>query len=97
LTSSNRGLIPIEIATYEKWRQYVYRQLRSVGIGRATDSTFHDLRRTYAVIRMKHLIRDQQLTWERASTLVARELGHGRTEILDWYISDIAMEAPAAP
>lgn len=90
LTSADGALIPAECRTFEEWRQYVYRQLRGAGIGRGTDRTFHDLRRTYLVERMKFLVWQRKMYPDRAAALVAREAGHARTEILEWYISEVA-------
>ncbi len=88
LARGDAGLIPPEYRTYEEWRQYVYRTLRAAGVGRATDATFHDLRRTYLVERMKHLVTVKQAVPLQAAALVAREAGHSRLEILDWYIAN---------
>ena len=87
LTHGDAGLIPREFRTYEEWRQSVYRSLRAAGVGRATDATFHDLRRTYLVERMKHLVSEKRTAPLQAAALVAREAGHSRLEILDWYIA----------
>lgn len=81
-------LIPREIPTYEEWRQYVYRLLRQAGVGRATDQTFHDLRRTYLAERMSYLIQSRGMARDRAAAVVSREAGHHRAEILAWYIAD---------
>ena len=43
-TSGDRGLIPAEYPTFKSYADWVYSQLRAVGIGRATGTTFHDLR-----------------------------------------------------
>jgi integrase len=85
------GLIPPETSTYEEWRQYVYRILRAAGIGRATDQTFHDLRRTFFTERMVFLMKIKGMTRDQAAAIVAREAGHHRLEILDWYIADSAL------
>ncbi|MGH8635382.1 MAG: hypothetical protein ACRET7_14780, partial [Burkholderiales bacterium] len=45
LAPGEASIIPPEVPTFEKWRQYVYRVLRGAGVSRATDQTFHDLRR----------------------------------------------------
>jgi integrase len=81
-------LIPRDCPTYEKWRQKCYSQLRAAGMSRASGVVFHDLRRTYACERMDYLVRERKMLPERAAQLVARELGHGRTEVLRWYIAD---------
>ena len=86
LSSKEGALIPPECPTYESWRQHVYSILREAGVGRETDTTFHDLRRTYVVERMDELINDRGLDPERAAALVAREVGHSRTEVLEWYL-----------
>jgi site-specific recombinase XerC len=86
LTSKDGALIPGEYRTYESWRQHVYPILRAAGVGRHTDTPFHDLRRTYVVERMDCLVNDQGLDPERAAELVAREVGHSRTEVLRWYL-----------
>jgi site-specific recombinase XerC len=88
LAPGDSCLIPQEVRTYEEWRQYVYRALRAAGIGRATDQTFHDLRRTYFNERMVFLVKKKGMSRDQAATLVAREAGHHRLEILDWYIDD---------
>lgn len=56
LSPGEAGIIPEDVPTFEKWRQYVYRVLRSAGVGRESDETFHDLRRAYLVERMKFLL-----------------------------------------
>lgn len=88
LVTGDGCLIPRECPTYEKWRQHCYGQLRSAGMSRASGVVFHDLRRTYACERMDYLIRERKMPAERAAQLVARELGHGRTEVLQWYLAD---------
>ena len=87
LVKGEEALIPREIPTYEKWRQYCYGALRKAGMGRKADVHFHDLRRSYAVDRMKSLLA-RGVGREDAARLVARELGHGRTEVLGWYVAD---------
>lgn len=89
-------LIPEEYRTYEEWRQYVYRVLRAAGVGRATDQSFHDLRRTYLSERMKYLVKVRKMSQIQASILVSREAGHHRLEILDWYIVDSSESAESA-
>ena len=74
LAGGDACLIPGEVPTFEKWRQYVYRILREAGVGRATDQTFH--------VKAKGMDRD------RAAAIVAREAGHHRLEILEWYLAD---------
>ena len=86
LASKEGALIPREWPTWESWRQHVYPILRAAGVGRQTDTPFHDLRRSYVVDRMDGLINDQGLDPERAAALVAREVGHSRTEVLRWYL-----------
>ncbi|MBI4565896.1 MAG: hypothetical protein HY716_14505 [Planctomycetes bacterium] len=49
---------------------------------------FHDCRRRYAAERMDYLIDERKMPPERAAALVARELGHHRTEVLRWYMKD---------
>jgi hypothetical protein len=93
LTQGDRGLIPETFATYEKWRQHVYPILRNAGLSRETDVTFHDLRRTYFVIRMEYLLSVGERSNEDAAALVAREAGHHRTEVLQWYLSARAPRA----
>jgi site-specific recombinase XerC len=88
LASKQGALIPAECPTYESWRQHVYSILREAGVGRETDTTFHDLRRTYVVERMDELINEQGLDPERAAELVAREVGHSRTEVMRWYVGN---------
>jgi uncharacterized protein YoaH (UPF0181 family) len=87
VTTRYGGLIPSEYPTFEVWRQRVYLILRDAGLGRATDMTFHDLRRTYVVERIQELVSELGLSWGRAAALVAREVGHGRSEVLQWYIA----------
>ncbi len=101
LTAADRGLIPPEWTTYEKFRQWAYGLLRAAGFRKDEGRTFQDLRRTYAVERMRGLVGGGSGR-ERAAQLVARELGHHRTEVLDWYIAadDLdagAVSAPTAP
>ena len=86
LASKYGALIPKDCPTYETWRQHVYPILRAAGFGRHTDVTFHDLRRTYVVERMERLINDLGLDPEHAAELVAREVGHSRTQVLSWYL-----------
>jgi hypothetical protein len=88
LTSGDNGLIPKDFATFEEWRQYAYRELRKAGISRAADRTFHDLRRTYIVERVHALVK-RGLDPARAAALVAREAGHSRVEVLQWYLADL--------
>jgi site-specific recombinase XerC len=97
LAHGDAGIIPEEAKTFEEWRQHVYRVLRAAGIGRATDQTFHDLRRTYFCERMKYLFLVRGMALDRAAALVAREAGHHREEILRWYLADANMAPPAAP
>lgn len=87
LTSRDQCLIPAHFRTYEQWRQAVYRELRQAGLSRAGNQTFHDLRRTYVHERMQFLVKDCRLEHQRAAALVAREVGHARIEVLDWYVS----------
>ena len=87
LASWDNCLIPRDFATFEEWRQYAYRELKKAGISRATDRTFHDLRRTYIVERV-HALVQRGLDPARAAALVAREAGHSRVEILEWYLAD---------
>ncbi len=86
--SGDAGMIPKEFRTYEKWRQYVYHKIQRAGMARKYDLTFHDLRRTYAVRRMRNEVDVKKRTREDAAALVAREIGHSRVEILEWYLSD---------
>jgi site-specific recombinase XerC len=88
IASGDQAIIPAEAPTFEKWRQHVYRVLRAAGVGRATDATFHDLRRGYLVRRMTDLVKVKGMDRDRAAALVAREAGHGRTEILQWYLEE---------
>lgn len=88
LAPEDSCIIPGEVPTYEEWRQYVYRLLRQAGVGRATDQTFHDLRRTYLGERMNYLIQSRGMARDRAAAVVSREAGHHRAEILAWYIAD---------
>ncbi|MBI4565343.1 MAG: integrase domain-containing protein, partial [Planctomycetes bacterium] len=48
LSSGDRGMIPPEVPTFEKWRQYVYDKLRAAGMSRQDGVVFHDCRRRYA-------------------------------------------------
>ncbi len=82
------ALIPEEAASWEQWRQASYHRLRKVGLSRKTDAVFQDLRRTYAGERMHYLIRVRGLDPEQAQRIVSRELGHGRLEVLRWYLED---------
>jgi hypothetical protein len=96
LAPGEAGIIPLECRTFEEWRQYVYRVLRGAGVGRASDQTFHDLRRTYFCERMEFLVNQKCVPQLEAAALVAREAGHHRLEILDWYLADSSDEAKAA-
>jgi len=86
LVSADSGLIPREVPTYEKWRQYVYGELREAGLGKEFDATFQDCRRTFIVERMDYLIRERHLDLDAAARTVAREVGHHRKEVLRWYL-----------
>ena len=86
LASADSGLIPRECPTYEKWRQYVYAELRKAGLGKWFDATFQDCRRAYISERMDYLVRERQFGQEAAARVVAREVGHHRTEVLAWYV-----------
>jgi hypothetical protein len=96
LTSGDNGLIPRDYPTYEDWRQHAYAELRKAGISREADKTFHDLRRTYIVERVHGLVR-RGLEPARAAALVAREVGHSRIEVLEWYLADLPELMAAAP
>src|SRR5689334_3049334 len=87
LASADSGLIPRECPTYEKWRQYVYAELPAAGMGKEFDATFQDCRRTYIAERMRYLTQERRLTTEAAARIVAREVGHHRTEVLQWYVA----------
>jgi site-specific recombinase XerC len=89
------ALIPPEWPSYKKWATHCYRKFRAAGLGRKTDAIYHDMRRTYARDRMEYLMLHGR-TREQAAALVARELGHSRTEILEWYLSDTGGDAAAA-
>ncbi len=95
LTKGDEALIPPDVRTYEEWRQHVYRVLRQAGVGRASDQTFHDLRRGYLCDRMKFLVKGKGMARIEAARLVSREAGHHRLEILLWYIADSDDEAAA--
>jgi len=88
LARGEEGLVPPACRTFDEWRQHVYRELRAAGIGRATDRTFHDLRRTYIVERMRFLVTEKGMDPPRAAALVSREVGHHRLEILRWYLAE---------
>ncbi len=88
VTTPGRGLIPATERTFKAWSDKVYAMLRSIGVGRATDTTFHDLRRSFAAERMREIMATRRCTWEEAARVVARELGHHRTEVIDWYVTD---------
>ncbi len=87
IASADSGMIPPEIPTFEKWRQYVYGELRNAGLGKEFDVTFQDCRRTFIVERMDNLIRMRHLDHDAAARIVAREVGHHRTEVLRWYLA----------
>jgi len=89
------ALIPPEWPSYKKWAEHCYRKFRAAGLARKTDAVFHDMRRTYAQERMNNLMIHGR-SREQAAALVARELGHSRLEILDWYIADTGGDAAAA-
>ena len=86
VTQKDGSLIPPEAPTLEKWRQHVYRKLRAVGISKQEDTTFHDLRRTYAIERVRFLTDQKRMSRNQAAVLVSHEMGHNRTEILNWYL-----------
>lgn len=81
----NGSLIPQDWPTFEKFRQWAYRQLRRAELGKKQGNTFHDMRRSYACDRMRALEPVRGRT--AAALLVARELGHNRTEVLEWYMA----------
>ena len=87
-------LTPREAATFEAWRQHCYHEFRKAGLSRKTNALYHDLRRTWACERMDYLVLHGR-SRDQAAEVVARELGHSRTEILEWYLADRG-EAPAA-
>jgi len=89
------ALIPPEWPSYKKWAEHCYRKFRAAGLGRKTDAVYHDLRRTYACERMNYLMIHGR-SREQAAALVARELGHSRLEILEWYLPDTGGDAAAA-
>jgi len=89
------ALIPPEWPSYKKWAEHCYRKFRAAGLGRKTDAIYHDMRRTYARDRMGYLMLHGR-TPEQAAALVARELGHSRTDILGWYLTDGGGDAAAA-
>jgi integrase len=93
---SDGALIPHEWKTFDSWRQHCYHEFRKAGLGQEEDVVFHDLRRTFACERLKYLMDVRGRSREDAAALVARELGHGRTEILEWYISPDGDPAQAA-
>jgi len=90
------ALIPPEWMTFDSWRQHCYHEFREAGLGKEEDVTFHDLRRTFACERLKYLTEVRARSREDAAGLVARELGHSRTEILEWYVSEEVGPAAAA-
>jgi hypothetical protein len=88
LCAKDRGLIPREFATYEQWRQHVYQVLRPAGLSRESGTTFHDLRRSFVRDRMDYLTGARGLKSWQAATIVAREVGHHRIEVLRWYLNN---------
>jgi len=90
------SLTPPEWKTFDSWRQHCYHVFRKAGLGQETDTVFHDTRRTFACERMKYLMEIRGRSREDAAALVARELGHGRTEILEWYIAPEGDDTRAA-
>jgi len=96
LAQGDAAIIPQAFRTFEEWRQYVYPILRAAGVGRATDQMFHDLRRTYFCERMKFLITVRGMDRHRAAAIVAREAGHHREEILEWYLAGERSDEAAA-
>jgi integrase len=84
-------LVPKDELKYSRWRQRVYKELRAVGIFRASGSTFHDLRRTFADRELKRLI-GKGHTPEQAAKIVSKELGHNRVEILKAYTNIVSGE-----
>jgi len=80
------ALIPREWKTFDSWRQHCYHEFRKAGLGQEEDVTYHDFRRTFACERLKYLMEIRGRSREHAAGLVARELGHSRTEILEWYL-----------
>jgi len=94
--SADAALIPREWKTFDSWRQHCYHEFRKAGLGQEEDVVFHDLRRSFACERMKYLMEVRGRTQDDAAGLVARELGHSRTEILEWYLAPEGDDAQAA-
>jgi len=80
VASAEAALIPGEWKTFDSWRQHCYHEFRKAGLGQEEDVVFHDLRRSFACERMKYLMEVRGRTRDDAAGLVARELGHSRTE-----------------
>jgi len=94
--STEGSLTPPESKTFDSWRQHCYHEFRKAGLGQETDTIYHDLRRSFACERLKYLMEVRGRSRDDAAGLVARELGHSRTEILEWYIAPDGDDAPAA-
>jgi integrase len=92
-----RGLIPEEMRSFKAWADKVYNMLRSIGVGRDSGTTFHDLRRSFAADRMVHLVKVRGYSVEEAIHVVARELGHSRAEVIEWYLSAEQLAALETP
>ena len=79
-------LIPQEAGTYRNWKQQTYEKLRALGLGRKLSYEFHDLRRTFINEEIKRLIGKGHAA-STAAKLVAKAVGHNRTEVLRWYMT----------
>lgn len=78
-------LIPKDLS-YIQWKRRTYEKLRQAGLSKAQGSTFHDLRRTFAVEEMNRLV-EKGRSPDEAARAVSKRLGHNRLEILSAYFA----------
>jgi integrase len=86
LVAETQGCLIDPTQRYVQWKNHAYKEFRKASLSRASGSTFHDLRRTYAEMEMIRLL-SKGRSIEQAAEAVSKRLGHNRTEILSAYIA----------
>jgi len=56
LVADKQGCLIDKDLKYVQWKNHAYKEFRRAGLSRAGGSTFHDLRRTYAIMEMLRLV-----------------------------------------